>query len=121
MAVRTSHDPLVRMALVPRMLEARGLDVTPGIMQRFKDLGDRQTVDVLQVILTEEIGHVKFGTRWFKYLCKQRGLDPENTYFDLLSNFLNGEIRCPLHREARLEAGFTEHELARLETLCVGH
>ncbi len=121
MAVRTADDPLVRMALVPRMLEARGLDVTPSIMQRFRKLGDRQTVDVLQVILREEVGHVEYGTRWFNYLCEQRGLDPETTYFDLLNNFLNGEIRCPLHREARLEAGFTEHELDRLEMLCARH
>lgn len=121
MAVRTADDPLVRMALVPRMLEARGLDVTPGIMQRFRKLGDTQTVDVLQVILTEEVGHVEYGSRWFNYLCAQRGLDPETTYFDLLNNFLNGEIRCPLHRKARLQAGFTEHELDRLEMLCTRH
>ncbi len=121
MAVRTADDLLVRMALVPRMLEARGLDVTPGIMQRLRKLGDMQTVDVLHIILQEEIAHVAFGTRWFNYLCEQRGLDPETAYFDLLNNFLNGEIRCPLHRKARLEAGFTEHELDRLERLCAGH
>ncbi|MEN8178577.1 MAG: ferritin-like domain-containing protein [Pseudomonadota bacterium] len=121
MAVRTADDPLVRMALVPRMLEARGLDVTPAIMQRFRKAGDIRTVDVLQIILTDEIGHVEFGSRWFSYLCEQRGLDPETTYFDLLNNFLNGEIRCPLHREARLQAGFSEHELDRLEMLCTRH
>jgi len=121
MAVRTAHDPLVRMALVPRMLEARGLDVTPGIMQRFHKLGDQKTVEVLQVILDEEVGHVEFGSRWFNFLCKQRGLEPEIAYFDLLNNFLNGEIRCPLHRQARLAAGFTERELDRLEALCARH
>jgi len=121
MAVRTAYDPLVRMALVPRMLEARGLDVTPGIMQRFGKLGDHKTLEVLQIILDEEVGHVAHGSRWFNYLCEQRGLEPETAYFDLLNNFLNGEIRCPLHRSARLEAGFTEHELDRLETLCSRH
>ncbi len=121
MAVRTADDLLVRMALVPRMLEARGLDVTPGIMRRFRKLGDMKTVDVLQIILTDEIRHVEFGSRWFNYLCKQRGLDAEATYFDLLNNFLNGEIRCPLHRKARLDAGFTETELDRLEALCARH
>ena len=121
MAVRTAHDPLVRMALVPRMLEARGLDVTPGIMQRFRKLGDHKTVEVLQIILDEEVGHVKFGSRWFIYLCKQRGLESESAYFDLLNNFLNGEMRCPLHRQARLKAGFTERELERLEALCTRH
>ncbi len=119
MAVRTADDPLIRMALVPRMLEARGLDVTPGIMARFRKAGDQETVAVLQVILDEEVGHVQFGSDWFAWLCEQRGVDPETTYFDLLNNFLNGEIRCPLHRQARLDAGFSEQELERLEALCV--
>jgi uncharacterized ferritin-like protein (DUF455 family) len=119
MAMRTAHDPLVRMALVPRMLEARGLDVTPGMIKRLRQLGDHQTVQVLQLILDEEIGHVALGSRWFSYLCRQRGLQPEVAYFDLLNDFLNGEIRCPLHRQARLEAGFSERELDRLEALCV--
>ena len=118
MAQRTAHDPLVRMALVPRMLEARGLDVTPGIMHRFEEIDDRETVAALQVILDEEVGHVQFGTRWFRYLCEQRDLDPEQTYFELLESFLDGEIRCPLHRQARRQAGFSENELKRLEALC---
>ncbi|MEW8219856.1 MAG: ferritin-like domain-containing protein [Candidatus Thiodiazotropha taylori] len=118
MAQRTAHDPLVRMALVPRMLEARGLDVTPGIMQRFREIEDDQTVAALEVILREEVGHVQFGSRWFNYLCEQRGLPAEETYFDLLENFLNGEIRCPLHHQARREAGFSQSELERLEALC---
>ncbi|MEW8030106.1 MAG: ferritin-like domain-containing protein [Candidatus Thiodiazotropha sp.] len=120
MAQRTAHDPLIRMALVPRMLEARGLDVTPGIMRRFEAIGDHETVAVLQTILREEVGHVQFGSRWFRYLCEQRGLDPEQTYFDMLENFLNGEIRCPLHHQARREAGFSNQELRRLEALCAG-
>ncbi|MES9988361.1 MAG: ferritin-like domain-containing protein [Candidatus Thiodiazotropha endolucinida] len=120
MARRTAHDPLIRMALVPRMLEARGLDVTPGIMRRFEAIGDHETAAVLQIILREEVGHVQFGSRWFHYLCEQRGLQPEQTYFDLLENFLNGEIRCPLHHEARREAGFSNQELQRLEALCAG-
>jgi uncharacterized ferritin-like protein (DUF455 family) len=118
MARRTAHDPLIRMALVPRMLEARGLDVTPGIMERFHKLGDQLTVAALEIIQQEEVGHVTFGDRWFRYLCQQRGVEPEETYFSLLSDFLNGEIRCPLHREARLQAGFTPGELDRLEALC---
>jgi uncharacterized ferritin-like protein (DUF455 family) len=118
MALRTAHDPLVRMALVPRMLEARGLDVTPGIMRRFEEIGDQETVAALQVILDEEVGHVQFGTRWFRYLCEQRDLEPEQTYFELLESFLDGEMRCPLHRQARRQAGFSETELTRLEALC---
>ncbi|MET0052113.1 MAG: ferritin-like domain-containing protein [Candidatus Thiodiazotropha sp.] len=118
MAQRTAHDPLVTMALVPRMLEARGLDVTPGIMARFRDIGDRQTVAALEVILREEVGHVQSGSRWFRYLCELRGLDPEETYFELLQDYVKGEIRCPLHRQAREEAGFSAVELKRLEALC---
>ena len=118
MAQRTGHDPLVRMALVPRMLEARGLDVTPGIMRRFEEIGDRETVAALQVILDEEVGHVQFGSRWFSYLCRERGLEPETTYFELLAAYRDGEMRCPLHRQARRQAGFSETELTRLEALC---
>jgi len=120
MARRTAHDPLVRMALVPRMLEARGLDVTPGMIKRFRGAGDQGMVDALTVILQEEVGHVEMGSRWFRYLCEQRGLESEQTYFDLLEDFLNGEIRCPLHKEARRRAGFSDSELQRLEAICKG-
>ncbi len=118
MALRTRHDPLARMALVPRVMEARGLDVTPGIMRKFSGIGDDATVKVLEVILREEIGHVEAGTRWFRHLCARRHLEPEATYFDLLREYLHGEIRCPLHHAARRDAGFSENELKRLEELC---
>lgn len=118
MAQRTAHDCLVRMALVPRMMEARGLDVTPGMMKRFAQVGDAETVEVLGVILRDEIGHVEMGSRWFQYLCQQRDLDPEETYFALLDEYLHGEIRCPLHKDARRQAGFSEPELIRLEAIC---
>jgi uncharacterized ferritin-like protein (DUF455 family) len=120
MATKTRHDVLVRMALIPRMMEARGLDVTPGMMRRLQDIGDQKTVDALAVILRDEVGHVEMGSRWFHHLCEERGLDPEATYFELLQEYLNGEIRCPLHREARLQAGFSESELERLEAICKG-
>jgi uncharacterized ferritin-like protein (DUF455 family) len=87
-------------------------------MQRLAKLGDHRTVEVLQLILDEEIGHVRFGSRWFRYLCEQRGLQPESTYFDLLNNFLKGEIRRPLNRQVRQAAGFSAQELDRLEALC---
>ncbi len=118
LARETAGDPLLRMALVPRVMEARGLDVTPGIMERFRALGDRETVAVLEVILRDEIGHVAAGSRWFRHLCRERGLDPRETYFDLLQRHLGGAVRCPLHRQARRKAGFSEEELDRLEALC---
>jgi len=118
LAVKTAGDPLLRMALVPRVMEARGLDVTPGMMERFAAIGDQQTVEILEVILHDEVGHVEAGSRWFRHLCERRGLDPESTYFELLDEHLGGGIRCPLHKAARREAGFSESELGRLEALC---
>jgi uncharacterized ferritin-like protein (DUF455 family) len=118
MAQRTAGDVLVRMALVPRVLEARGLDVTPGIMERLRRAGDDRTADLLVIVLRDEIGHVAAGTRWFRYLCEGRGLEPEAEYFRLLDQFLRGQLRCPLHLEARRQAGFSESELARLQAMC---
>jgi uncharacterized ferritin-like protein (DUF455 family) len=118
LARQTAGDLLQRMALVPRMMEARGLDVTPGIMERFRQIGDQDTVDILEIILRDEIGHVLAGSRWFNYVCRQRGLEPEATYFKLLTDYTGGKMSCPLHIRARLEAGFSESELHRLESLC---
>lgn len=118
MARRTAHDPLHRMALVPRMLEARGLDVTPGLISRFKSAGDTDTVKILELILREEIGHVARGSRWFRYLCEQRSLEPEQTYIELLTGYLPGGMRCPLQHEPRRQAGFSDDELKQLEDLC---
>ena len=118
MALRTAADPLERMALVPRVMEARGLDVTPGMMARFREAGDEETAACLAVILRDEVGHVAAGTRWFRYLCAERGLDPETRYFELLSTHLGESIRCPLNLDDRRQAGFAETELERLQALC---
>ncbi|MDX5332813.1 MAG: ferritin-like domain-containing protein [Gammaproteobacteria bacterium] len=117
MAVKTAHDPLVRMALVPRVLEARGLDVTPGMMARLRQVGDTRTVAILEVILREEIGHVAIGSRWYAWCCEQRGADPQATFLDLLDEYMTGRLRGPFHEEARRQAGFTEAELAKLNAL----
>jgi uncharacterized ferritin-like protein (DUF455 family) len=118
MALRTAGSVLDRMALVPRLMEARGLDVTPGMIRNFRKLGDMQTVAILEIILEEEIGHVEAGTRWFRHLCDAQALEPENTYFDRLAHYLGNDIHCPVHYKARLDAGFTSSELHRLERLC---
>ena len=115
MAQKTHHDPLIRMALVPRVLEARGLDVTPKIMEKLRGTGDMRAVEILEIILREEIGHVTVGTRWFNYLCDQRGLDSLTTFKELLENYFDGELRGPFHTEARKQAGFTDAEMALLE------
>jgi uncharacterized ferritin-like protein (DUF455 family) len=115
MARDTADSPLHRMALVPRTLEARGLDVTPGIMQRLADAGDWRAVEILEVIQRDEVGHVAVGSRWFKYLCAQQAVDPQATYHALLDRYLRGQMRGPFNRQARLASGFSEQELDALE------
>lgn len=120
MAVRTAFDPLVRMALVPRVLEARGLDVTPGMIARLRQAGDEETVAILEIILRDEIGHVAIGSHWFQYLCQQRGLDAAQTFHELLEHYFPGQICGPFHYEARLQAGFSTVELEALERMGTG-
>lgn len=116
-ALETDGDVLLRMALVPRVLEARGLDVTPEMMRRLQAAGDTATVAVLEVILREEIGHVAIGSRWYHHECERRGLDPVPTFVALLRRHMKGRIKGPFHRHARLQAGFSEQELAALAAL----
>ena len=117
MAMVTAHDPLIRMALVPRVLEARGLDVTPGMIKRLKDAGDKRTVAILEIILREEVGHVEIGSRWFRYCCEQAGLPAEETFRKPLRTYYHGRIKGPFNEVARLAAGFTVAELAKLREL----
>ena len=117
MALRTAHDVLIRMALVPRVMEARGLDVTPGMIKRFESIDDQKSVDVLNVIMQDEVGHVEIGSKWFHYFCDQRRLPREQTYFDLMKQYAQGKVKPPLHWEARKAAGFSEQELQYIEGL----
>lgn len=117
MAIKTAHDPLVRMALVPRVLEARGLDATPLIVDKLKAANDMRMVDILAIIERDEIRHVNVGNRWFAWLCQARGLDPETTFRRLLVEFDAPPLRPPFNLEARRAAGFTESELDWLGTL----
>ncbi|PTN11337.1 ferritin-like domain-containing protein [Nitrosomonas aestuarii] len=117
MTRKTAFDPMVRMALVPRVLEARGLDVTPGIIKRLRNAGEDKTVALLEIIMQDEIGHVKIGSHWFKYFCNQRGLNSEQTFRSLLNQYFTGKISGPFHFEARQKAGFTNNELKALEDL----
>lgn len=112
-AEKTAHDALVRMALVPRVLEARGLDVTPPMMQRLREAGDADSAEVLKVILAEEVGHVRIGTRWFRHLCAQRGLPPASTFTRLLREH-RMRLHPPFNLEARARAGF---EIAELQMI----
>ncbi|VAX08604.1 FIG00005326: uncharacterized protein [hydrothermal vent metagenome] len=115
MALETAHDPLVRMALVPRVLEARGLDVTPGIMARFRKAGYQEVVDILEIIQRDEVGHVEIGSRWFVYLCEQRGLNSEVKFCELLEEYMKAYKKGPIDRDARRRAGFSEQELDYLD------
>ncbi|MEK7990836.1 MAG: ferritin-like domain-containing protein [Thiotrichaceae bacterium] len=117
MAVETEADVMVRMALVPRVLEARGLDATPKIMNKLQQLKQNELVDILKVILHDEVGHVAIGTHWFNQLCAQRDLEPEETFRTLLNLHYRGKIRGPFNIEARLKAGFSLAELDALENL----
>lgn len=114
MAERTSNDVLQRMALVPRVMEARGLDVTPPMIARLEQIGDVDGVRILNRILTDEIRHVRIGSDWFRYVCAERQLEPEVTFNEIvIAEF--GAIRGKaINREARLKAGFSQSELDTL-------
>jgi len=111
----TAYDVLARMALVPRFMEARGLDVTPGMIARLQAVGDEASVKVLERILDEEVGHVALGSHWFHWLCGQRGLEPEACYFALVERHLKGQARGPFNQPLRRLAGFSQAELDRLD------
>ena len=110
---RTADDVLRRMALVPRVLEARGLDVNPPMIARFEAAGDHATAGILREILADEVGHVAVGDRWFRWCCEQRGLDPAPTFTRLLAE-AGVRVRPPFNVEARLAAGFSPDELEDL-------
>jgi uncharacterized ferritin-like protein (DUF455 family) len=114
MANRTRGDVLARLALVPRTLEARGLDVTPAIRNKLVSIGDKQGAAALDIILRDEIGHVATGNRWYRMLCSQRGLDPVVTYTQLALAHDAPQLKGPFNLPARREAGFSDDELAAL-------
>jgi uncharacterized ferritin-like protein (DUF455 family) len=114
MAEKTRGDVLARMALVPRTMEARGLDATPALRAKLAQAGDIRAAEILDIILRDEIGHVAIGNRWFGYCCEQRSLDVIETYANLASEYKAPVLRGPFNMEARLAAGFTEVELALL-------
>jgi uncharacterized ferritin-like protein (DUF455 family) len=120
MCEKTAHDGLARMALVPRVLEARGLDVTPAMIGKLRELGDGQTADVLEIILREEVAHVAAGTRWYHWYCRQAGVEPRARFVQLLHEYARGYLRGPFNTEARLLAGFDEDEVAMLSAPALG-
>jgi uncharacterized ferritin-like protein (DUF455 family) len=113
MVEKTSGDILARMALVPRTLEARGLDAIPPLRAKLAQAGDIAAAEILDIILRDEVGHVEIGNRWYLGLCAQRGLEPVSTYERLAVDYKAPVLKGPFNLAARRRAGFTEAELAR--------
>jgi uncharacterized ferritin-like protein (DUF455 family) len=115
MVAKTSGDVLARMALVPRTMEARGLDAIPPLRAKLAQAGDEAAARILDVLLRDEVGHVEIGNRWYFYLCHQRGLEPVATYDALTAQYKAPVLKGPFNVAARRAAGFTDAELARFD------
>lgn len=115
MAEKTKGDLLARLALVPRTLEARGLDASPPVKAKLLGAGDREAAAIIDIILRDEIGHVAIGNRWYRWECERRGIDPVATYDELATKYGAPRPRGPFNLEARRAAGFTEAELDALQ------
>ena len=117
MCEKTKDDIVARMALVPRTLEARGLDATPQIQQKLRQVGTPaalRAVEILDVILRDEIGHVAIGNRWYRWLCEREGLEPVQHYRLLVDRYAAPRLHPPFNADARRRAGFSDEELAWL-------
>ena len=116
MVERTTDAVIARMALVPRTMEARGLDAVPRIRDRFKQIKDDRAVEILGIILNDEIGHVLIGNRWFNFLCARDNVSPIMAYRELAKKYRAPTLRGPFNIEARKQAGFTSEELSLMES-----
>lgn len=121
MAAKTSDDLLARMALIPRTMEARGLDVTPGIRAKLQQAGDSAAAAILDIILRDEIGHVLIGNRWYGWLCEARKMDTVECYAQMAERYSAPALRGPFNLEARREAGFSEVEIGALGSAAIPH
>jgi uncharacterized ferritin-like protein (DUF455 family) len=114
MTARTANDIVARMALVPRTLEARGLDATPPLQAKLAKAGDARAVQILDLILRDEIGHVAIGNRWYRFVCERAGLDAVAIYPELVERYAAPRLRPPFNDAARRAAGFSDDEIAYL-------
>lgn len=101
----TATDFMGRLAIVPMVLEARGLDVTPGMIDLFKSVKDALTVEALEIIYAEEVGHVAYGSKWFHFLCGRHNKDPKDVFHQLVAQYFPGGLKPPFNDEKRAEAG----------------
>jgi uncharacterized ferritin-like protein (DUF455 family) len=108
-AAATADDLLARLAVVPLVLEARGLDVTPGMVAQLERIGDRQSAAILRRIYCDEIGHVAIGVCWFDRVCCSCGLVPSEVFCERVRRCFKGNLKPPFNREARVAAGFPTH------------
>lgn len=115
MAEKTAGDVTARMALVPRTLEARGLDATPAVRAKLAQFGDHEAAAILDIILRDEVGHVAIGNRWYQWLCERDGHDPVALYTELSARHKAPRLRGPFNLDARRAAGFSDEEIAMLE------
>jgi uncharacterized ferritin-like protein (DUF455 family) len=115
-AAATADDLLARLAVVPLVLEARGLDVTPEMVARLERVGDMPSAEILRQIYRDEIGHVATGLRWFDRLCRARGLAPEEVFQDRVKRCFKGDLKPPFNHEARSAAGLPAHYYEPLAT-----
>jgi len=117
MCEKTKDDVVARMALVPRTLEARGLDATPQIQRKLRQVGTpdaMRAVDILDIILRDEVGHVAIGNQWYRWLCERDGVHPIALYSQLVEHYAAPKLHPPFNKEARERAGFTPEEMAWL-------
>ena len=114
-AAATAHDLVARLAVVPLVLEARGLDVTPEMIRRLERAGDDESAAILTRVYRDEIGHVAVGVRWFEHLCHERGLDPQTAFHDRVRRHFSGALKPPFNRAARDQAGFPATYYEKLE------
>ena len=101
----TAEDLMGRLAVVPMVLEARGLDVTPGMIDIFRKAKADQAVAALEVIYAEEVGHVAYGSKWFHFLCGRENADPKDVFHQLVRRYFHGHLKPPFNEEKRAEAG----------------
>ena len=106
-ATATAHDLLARLAMVPLVLEARGLDVTPVMIKNLRTAEDHDSAEILETIYRDEITHVATGTRWFQFVCRARGCDPVPTYHEQVRRYFRGALKPPFNEDARDRAGLT--------------
>jgi uncharacterized ferritin-like protein (DUF455 family) len=115
-ATETAHDLKARLAVVPLVLEARGLDVTPAMIGRLRAAGDGESAEILEVVYREEIGHVAAGKRWFDWLCQRDGAEPAETWRALVRRHFKGRLKPPFNEAARAEAGLAPADYVPLAT-----